>query len=76
MSALGVSETSRSAYARSKAAGEKFQAMLAQGASEPWQDTLEKLTGSREIDAAAITEYFQPLLEWLAMQNKGKQCGW
>jgi peptidyl-dipeptidase A len=60
----------------SKAAGEKFQAMLAQGAAEPWQDTLEKLTGSREIDASAITEYFQPLMAWLAEQNQGKQCGW
>jgi peptidyl-dipeptidase A len=60
----------------SKAAGEKFQAMLAQGASEPWQDTLQKLTGSNHMDAAAITEYFQPLIEWLAEQNKGQQCGW
>jgi peptidyl-dipeptidase A len=60
----------------SKAAGEKFQAMLAQGAAEPWQDTLEKLTGSREIDASAITEYFQPLMAWLAEQNQGKECGW
>ena len=60
----------------SKAAGEKFRAMLAQGASEPWQDTLEKLTGSRQMDAAAITEYFQPLMEWLSQENKGQQCGW
>jgi peptidyl-dipeptidase A len=60
----------------SKAAGEKFQAMLAQGASEPWQDTLEKLTGSREIDATAITEYFAPLMQWLAVQNQGQECGW
>ena len=60
----------------SKAAGEKFQAMLAQGASEPWQDTLEKLTGSRDIDASAITEYFQPLMQWLNEANKGQQCGW
>jgi peptidyl-dipeptidase A len=60
----------------SKAAGEKFQAMLAQGASAPWQDTLEKLTGARQIDASAITEYFQPLMQWLDEENKGQQCGW
>ncbi len=60
----------------SKAAGEKFQAMLAQGAAAPWQDTLEKLTGAREIDASAITEYFQPLMQWLNEANKGQQCGW
>jgi peptidyl-dipeptidase A len=59
-----------------KAAGEKFQAMLAQGAAAPWQDTLEKLTGARQIDASAITEYFQPLMQWLNEENKGQQCGW
>ncbi len=60
----------------SKAAGAKFQAMLAQGAAAPWQDTLEKLTGTRQIDASAITEYFQPLMQWLSEENKGQQCGW
>ena len=53
-----------------------FQAMLAQGAAAPWQDTLEKLTGTRQIDASAITEYFQPLMQWLSEENKGQQCGW
>ncbi len=60
----------------SHAAGDKFEAMLAAGASEPWQDTLEKLTGSREIDASAINEYFQPLIEWLKKENQNQQCGW
>jgi peptidyl-dipeptidase A len=50
--------------------------MLAQGASAPWQDTMEKLTGSRQIDAGAISEYFQPLMQWLEGENKGQQCGW
>ncbi|HEY7964587.1 MAG TPA: M2 family metallopeptidase [Steroidobacteraceae bacterium] len=58
------------------AAGAKFAQMLQLGASVPWQDALEKLTGSRDIDAGAITEYFQPLLQWLAEQNKGQPCGW
>jgi len=60
----------------SQAAGGKFKAMLAAGASAPWQDTLEKLAGSRQIDAGAITEYFQPLMQWLNEQNQGQQCGW
>jgi peptidyl-dipeptidase A len=59
-----------------RAAGEKFMAMLAAGASQPWQDTLEKLTGTRRMDAAALIEYFQPLLGYLAEQNKGLSCGW
>jgi peptidyl-dipeptidase A len=60
----------------SKEAGAKFNAMLAQGASQPWQDTLQKLTGTREMDASAIIEYFQPLMGWLKEQNAGRQCGW
>jgi peptidyl-dipeptidase A len=59
-----------------KAAGEKFMAMLAAGGSQPWQDTLEKLTGTRKMDASAIIEYFQPLMAYLAEQNKGLTCGW
>jgi peptidyl-dipeptidase A len=57
-------------------AGRRFKEMLALGQSQPWQDTLEKLTGTRQMDASAITEYFVPLLGWLEEQNKGKTCGW
>jgi peptidyl-dipeptidase A len=60
----------------SREAGRRFADMLSLGASQPWQDALEKLTGSRRIDAAAITEYFQPLMQWLNEQNQGQQCGW
>ncbi|HVY23775.1 MAG TPA: M2 family metallopeptidase [Steroidobacteraceae bacterium] len=59
-----------------KAAGEKFMAMLRAGASQPWQDTLQQLTGSRRMDASAIIEYFQPLMNYLREQNKNRQCGW
>ena len=59
-----------------QAAGQRFRDMLALGQSQPWQDTLEKLTGTREMDASAITEYFAPLLAWLEEQNKGQTCGW
>ena len=57
-------------------AGRRLRAMLAAGASRPWPDTLEQLTGSRHMDAAAIIEYFQPLQRWLAEQNRGQRCGW
>jgi peptidyl-dipeptidase A len=57
-------------------AGKRFREMLALGQSQPWPDTLEKLTGTRQIDAAAITEYFAPLTQWLQQQNQGKTCGW
>jgi Oligoendopeptidase F len=57
-------------------AGRRFQAMLQKGASQPWQATLKELTGSEQIDAGAVLEYFAPLQEWLQQQNQGKSCGW
>lgn len=60
----------------SKEAGDRLWAMLEAGASEPWQDTLEKLTGTREMDATAIVDYFEPLLAWLGEQNGTRSCGW
>ena len=60
----------------SREAGRRFADLLSLGASQPWQDALEKLTGTRRIDAAAISEYFQPLMQWLNEQNQGRQCGW
>jgi peptidyl-dipeptidase A len=60
----------------SEEAGAKFWSMLQAGSSRPWPETLEKLTGTREMDASAIIEYFQPLMGWLEEKNKGQQCGW
>jgi peptidyl-dipeptidase A len=57
-------------------AGQRFGAMLAKGASQPWQDSLYELTGTRQMDGSAILEYFAPLRGWLAEQNKGQTCGW
>ncbi len=57
-------------------AGKNFAAMLAVGQSRPWQETLEKLTGTRDMDASAIVEYFAPLQEWLKEKNQGQKCGW
>ena len=50
--------------------------MLAAGASRPWQETLEKLTGTRQMDGSALIEYFAPLMEYLKQQNAGRSCGW
>jgi peptidyl-dipeptidase A len=57
-------------------AGARFWAMLQAGASKPWPETLEKLTGTRQMDASAIIDYFQPLMGWLEEKNAGQQCGW
>jgi peptidyl-dipeptidase A len=60
----------------SKAAGEKLNSMLAMGQSKPWPEALAVLTGSRQIDATAILDYFAPLSQWLDQQLAGKPIGW
>jgi peptidyl-dipeptidase A len=60
----------------SKEAGSKLGAMLAMGASKPWPVAMEALTGQPNMDAAAIIDYFQPLMAWLNEQNADRQCGW
>jgi peptidyl-dipeptidase A len=57
-------------------AGQKYMEMLRQGASRPWPETLEKLTGTKQMDASALIEYFTPLLGYLKEQNQGQACGW
>lgn len=60
----------------SKAAGDRLNAMLEMGRSQPWPVALEALTGSPDLDASAMLEYFAPLQQWLDEQNAGRQCGW
>lgn len=60
----------------SKAAGAKYEAMLAKGASQPWQQTLKEFTGTGRMDAGPLLEYFAPLQDWLKQQNAGEACGW
>jgi len=50
--------------------------MMEMGASRPWPDALEALTGQRQMDAGAMAEYFAPLKAWLDEQNRGKKVGW
>ncbi len=58
------------------AAGERLNAMLEMGRSKPWPEALAALTGSPEMDATAILDYFAPLQAWLDEQNADRQCGW
>jgi peptidyl-dipeptidase A len=66
----------RCTFYGSREAGRRLNAMLELGASRPWPDALEQLTGSRQMDAGAILEYFQPLQAWLDRQNAGQAVGW
>jgi peptidyl-dipeptidase A len=59
-----------------KQAGTRLAKMLEMGASRPWPEALEVVTGQRQMDATAILDYFAPLKTWLDQQNQGKKCGW
>ena len=60
----------------SKPAGDRLNKMLSMGLSHPWPDGLEALTGSKQMDATAILDYFEPLSKWLDTQLAGKSVGW
>jgi peptidyl-dipeptidase A len=66
----------RCSYYGSKDAGRRLAAMLQLGASRPWPDALQALTGQREMDATALLDYFQPLMVWLERENRGAPIGW
>lgn len=57
-------------------AGKRLMAMLSEGASKPWPETLAMLTGTRQMDGTALIEYFAPLMAYLKEQNQGLSCGW
>ncbi len=59
-----------------KEAGKRLQAMLELGASKPWPDALQAMTGTRQMDATPLLDYFSPLRTWLQAQNQGQKCGW
>jgi peptidyl-dipeptidase A len=59
-----------------KTVGSRLDAMLRMGQSRPWPDALEVMTGTRQMDARAIVDYFAPLKAWLDEQTKGKPVGW
>ena len=60
----------------SEEAGKALNEMLEMGMSQPWQNALETLTGSPQMDASTIADYFAPLKTWLDEQNATRQCGW
>jgi peptidyl-dipeptidase A len=66
----------RCSFYGSKAAGDRLNAMLSVGASQPWPVALKAMTGTDRADASAIVDYFQPLLVWLRQQNAGEKKGW
>ncbi|HEV2167195.1 MAG TPA: M2 family metallopeptidase, partial [Thermoplasmata archaeon] len=57
-------------------AGGRMMRMFEMGASRPWPEALEALTGSRSMDGSAILDYFRPLESWLRQELEGAPIGW
>jgi peptidyl-dipeptidase A len=60
----------------SQTAGKRLDTMLSMGISKPWQEALQVIADSPEMDASAILDYFAPLQTWLQEQTKGQPIGW
>ncbi|KAK2143387.1 hypothetical protein LSH36_845g01017 [Paralvinella palmiformis] len=61
---------------KSNEAGDLLRAMMETGASRPWPEILEQMTGSRNMTAQPLIDYFQPLMDWLIEENADETLGW
>jgi peptidyl-dipeptidase A len=66
----------RCSFYGNREVGRRLNQMLSLGLSRPWPEAIETFTGTREISAEPMVEYFRPLLGWLREQNRGRRCGW
>ncbi|CAF4634708.1 unnamed protein product, partial [Rotaria magnacalcarata] len=48
------------------------------GNSKPWSKVLKTLTGDTKLESQAVLDFFQPLHQWLKMENlaRGYPVGW
>ena len=66
----------RCSFYGNKQVGANLDKMLAMGMSKPWPEALKAFTGTPQISAKPMLEYFAPLKKWLDQQNKGQKSGW
>lgn len=55
--------------------GAFLQRMQAPGATRDWRAILREGTGEN-LSTRAMVEYYQPLMDWLVKQNRGRAIGW
>lgn len=58
-------------YYGQKGIGDFLKSITYPGASKDWRVVLKESTGD-DLNAKAMLEYFQPLMDWLKEQNKGR----
>ena len=59
-------------YFGQKGVGDFLRKITYPGSSKDWRQVLKESTGD-ELNAKAMLEYFQPLVQWLQEQNKGRK---
>lgn len=59
-------------YFGNKEVGKFIQDLMKPGSSADWRKLLKDKTGE-DLSARAMLEYFQPLMEWLKKENKGRK---
>ncbi|CAG2119195.1 unnamed protein product, partial [Medioppia subpectinata] len=59
-----------------KEAGLILSEALKLGSSKPWPDVMEILTGSRQMSAKPLIEYFDPLLKYIENEIQNETIGW
>ena len=62
-------------YAGNKAVGDFLKSIMEKGATDDWRKILKDATGE-DLSTRAMVEYYQPLMKWLEVQNKGRPIGW
>ena len=59
-------------YYGATAVGDFLKEIMRPGATKDWQDVLKGATG-QTLNATAMVKYFDPLVDWLKEQNKGRK---
>jgi peptidyl-dipeptidase A len=59
-------------YFGNQSTGEFLKKIMASGASKNWRDVLKEATGE-DMNATAMVRYFEPLMQWLKTENKGRK---
>uniref|UniRef100_A0A3Q3INI6 Angiotensin-converting enzyme n=1 Tax=Monopterus albus TaxID=43700 RepID=A0A3Q3INI6_MONAL len=61
---------------QSKEAGAILKKVLQAGSSTPWPIVLQEAIGTNKMDASSLMKYFDPVIQWLKVQNVNETLGW
>lgn len=62
-------------YYGRKDVGDFLRSLLEKGQTEDWRKLLLESTGEK-LSTRAMLQYFQPLMDYLKLENAGRECSW